>query len=516
MSVFQTQVKLIPENEGDAGLSSNNKRTDKGETPEVDEAVEAVQEISDAAEGLETDVSTEAGEAATDAVEDAIEVAETAAEDAVETVETEIEDALVLEDAVSDEEISEIEDSVEAEAEAEAESGFEATDAVESDPEPALDSEPEPAPEPEPVIAPAPVAAPAQKSGGGFVPAVLGGLVAAGLGYGAAQFSGMSDPVDGPDPVETALAAQGERMSALEGQISELTAALAAASAPQENPLIGQLTELSGQLDTKIAGLGDVLGERLTGMETALGAVNERLTVVEKRPLVESSEAATAALGAYEREIEGLRQSLEAQQANNAEIAAELEEAVAAAQSEMAAVADRAGSLQEQADATAQAAAQREAMASLDASLARGTPYGAALAVLAGGAEVPAVLSDNAESGVASMAALRASYPGAARAALDASLKETVSDDPVGRITAFLRTQSGARSLAPKEGDDPDAVLSRAEAALSEGQLADVLTELTALPAAGQAVLSDWVAQAQTRLDVTSAASELAAATQSN
>jgi hypothetical protein len=74
----------------------------------------------------------------------------------------------------------------------------------------------------------------------------------------------------------------------------------------------------------------------------------------------------------------------------------------------------------------------------------------------------------------------------------------------------------GARSLAPKEGDDPDAVLSRVEAAVREGDLATAIETLSLLPESGQAVLADWKSQAQSRLEVTQAADALAASLNKN
>ncbi len=69
----------------------------------------------------------------------------------------------------------------------------------------------------------------------------------------------------------------------------------------------------------------------------------------------------------------------------------------------------------------------------------------------------------------------------------------------MSRFSAFLRTQLGTRSLEPKAGDDADSVLSRAEAALRQGDIATALTELDALPEAGQPALAEWRAQAETR-----------------
>jgi hypothetical protein len=81
----------------------------------------------------------------------------------------------------------------------------------------------------------------------------------------------------------------------------------------------------------------------------------------------------------------------------------------------------------------------------------------------------------------------------------------------MGRITAFLRAQTGARSLTPREGNDPDAILSRAEAALREGDLVATLAELDALPAEGAARLAEWRAQAEARLAASQAVAELVA-----
>ena len=79
------------------------------------------------------------------------------------------------------------------------------------------------------------------------------------------------------------------------------------------------------------------------------------------------------------------------------------------------------------------------------------------------------------------------------------------------RVSSFLRTQTGLRSLTPRDGNDPDAVLSRAEAALTQGRLADALAELDALPDAALPALKDWTATATLRLSAESAVAALAA-----
>ena len=77
-------------------------------------------------------------------------------------------------------------------------------------------------------------------------------------------------------------------------------------------------------------------------------------------------------------------------------------------------------------------------------------------------------------------------------------------------MTTFLANQLGARSVTPRDGADPDAVLSRAEAALRSGDLAATLQELEALPAPAAEVLTGWTARAETRQGALDAADAVA------
>jgi hypothetical protein len=83
-------------------------------------------------------------------------------------------------------------------------------------------------------------------------------------------------------------------------------------------------------------------------------------------------------------------------------------------------------------------------------------------------------------------------------------------DDPAERGLSFLQTQLGIRSLAPREGDSPDAILSRAEAAARSGDLMEAVAELEALPEPARAEMSDWMERATTRAEAVAAADDLA------
>ena len=105
-------------------------------------------------------------------------------------------------------------------------------------------------------------------------------------------------------------------------------------------------------------------------------------------------------------------------------------------------------------------------MSRIEGGLETGAPLGAALDDLADAlqSDVPAELAD-VRDGVATLASLQASFPDYARAALATARREGASGEAEGGFTAFLRNQLDVRSVAPKDGDSADAVLSRAEAA---------------------------------------------------
>jgi hypothetical protein len=114
-------------------------------------------------------------------------------------------------------------------------------------------------------------------------------------------------------------------------------------------------------------------------------------------------------------------------------------------------------------------------------------------------------LADNATAGLPSLQSLQATFPDTARTALEAALRANMGESWSERVGNFLRTQVGVRSLTPREGPDPDAILSRAEASLSAGDVAQALVEIAKLPTPAQDALAAWRAQAQLRLDAQAA-----------
>ena len=66
------------------------------------------------------------------------------------------------------------------------------------------------------------------------------------------------------------------------------------------------------------------------------------------------------------------------------------------------------------------------------------------------------------------------------------------------------------RPAGPVEGDSPDAILSRMQAAVTEGDFAAALAEQRGLPEAALAASADWAAEVEARLAVEAALGALA------
>lgn len=306
-----------------------------------------------------------------------------------------------------------------------------------------------------------------EKRGSSWLALALGGVIAAGAGYGVAQYVPQGWPIQDTSALQAALAAQNQQISDLQKEIETLAA-----------------KSQDGGLD-----------DRLTAVEAAQKEALTQINDLQSRPAGEGFDPALAAEVAALKDQIAKLQSAPAPDA--AATAAILQEAQAAAEK-----------IRAEAEATAQKAEKRSALGRVQAALDTGAAYGSAIAALG---DVPAVLTENAESGVPSMAALQDSFPAAARAALDAGIRSDMGDSWTERATSFLRTQTGARSLTPSDGTDPDAILSRAEAALAQNDLAGALAEINALPVEAQAPMSDWRALAEKRQAAIQAAADLAA-----
>jgi hypothetical protein len=158
------------------------------------------------------------------------------------------------------------------------------------------------------------------------------------------------------------------------------------------------------------------------------------------------------------------------------------------------------------------------ALNAIRAAAENGAGYEAALSDLISATEVdlPEALQAHAKDGVAQLGGLQDRFSPAARAALKAIRLAEGPQTGENRLLAFLKAQFGVRSLEPQPGNSAEAVLSRAQAAVTKGDLTAALSELSALSQLGQDHLQDWIAAAQSRVAVQAALSELSSALSGN
>ncbi|MEP5731299.1 MAG: mitofilin family membrane protein [Sulfitobacter sp.] len=300
-----------------------------------------------------------------------------------------------------------------------------------------------------------------------FWPLVLGGLVAGGIGFAVAELNVLSTR-GVTDEIRATLNKQQDEITALQ----------------EVEPAVPDLTEIT----TSIAAVSD-----------AVGTLDARLTELENRPVVTIEGETVTPAPDYTDEMAALQSSIEAQKAEVEQQRIEIERLL-----------ENAVSVEEATASVAKEAAVRNALTEITVAISEGSGFVDALAALndAGVEDIPAALSDFAEDGAPTLVTLQNGFPDAARDALSAARSAGV-DEGTGGVSGFLRRQLGARSTAPREGSDPDAVLSRAEAAVREGQLDEAFNEIESLPPEVLAVMDGWLAQARARLGAENAVKDL-------
>ena len=324
----------------------------------------------------------------------------------------------------------------------------------------------------DPILAPQPVLPKKQRARPVWL--LIGGLVAALIGFGLSVLFPKGWPIADTSALEAALKAEVSETQALKVQVARLT------ETPLSPPSDPEMAHRLAAIESALA------ASQSQDPSSRLASLEDRLTAIEALPK-DGSAASGAALAALQADVAGLKSGgLSQDVVRKAAVA--IDDKVKAAEDSLAALQDR-----------TIAAGRVNALHQIAAALDSGAPFSAALSDL-GSADLPKGLADTAKSGVPSLQSLRATFPDAARAALDAALKANMGSSWTERVSAFLRDQSGARALTPRDGTDPDAVLSRAEAALTAGDLAGALAEISALPPEGQAAMAIWQAACTQRL----------------
>ncbi|MFQ1700424.1 COG4223 family protein [Loktanella agnita] len=272
-----------------------------------------------------------------------------------------------------------------------------------------------------------------------------------------------------------------DRIENQDSAIAALERQIADASVTDLSEIEATQSNLAMQVETLQAELGDTIAD-----------LTERMAALERLPRGEGGNAIPAIAG-YEAELDALR--------------AQIQDMTDIATTELETARAEAAAIEENAASAARAAAGRAAVARIQTALESGAPLGAALGDLedALGESAPDALLA-VQDGVPTLADLQEQFPEYARAALTTARSEGVSGEETSGFGAFLRNQFDVRSVAPREGNGTDAILSRAEASLRTGRLSDTLAELAGLPEVARAEMSEWLALAEMRADAIAAA----------
>lgn len=422
----------------------------------------------------------------------------------------------------------------------------------------------EPATVPSLPASPVPAAvrpAPKARRSGGFGGLVLGGVIAAALGAGAAWWALPRLPAawqpGPPAPVVDAAALsadlQARTQATLDAALANVrTDAAAAAIAAAQGELSAQAEGIAARAaEAATAAADPAVRSALAAMPTpelgqetvqslsqaaaAAGAEAARRIIAES-PASDTPANLNATLSAQASQIAALGQAvddlraalpadlaqrLDSQKAaldelsarptidpetaqrvqqvadSVAQTQAQLRQASEAATAELARVRAEAAALQDASAEAARRARTAAAAATLSSALTTGQPGAtggrdAAVAQLEqAGVAVPQALTAE----IVPLDRLQASFADAARAGLGASLG--AGDTGGSALGNFLRAQTGARSIEPREGGDPDAILSRADAAVARGDIAAALAEIDVLPEPGRAAMKGWTDQAR-------------------
>lgn len=300
-----------------------------------------------------------------------------------------------------------------------------------------------------------------------------------------------------------------------------------------------QIESLSAEVEASKAAAADAdakASDALTAVETARSDLSSEIAEAAQEPradLERMNDLATR-LVAAEATIEGFRAEIDTLGNVSSEDAAPSAEVLArvaafgasveglraeiadlkdrtslietlAANEDLAALTERVAALEEGEAATTGArdeatSIRRDAniaaaMTRIEQALLSGASFAPALsdATSLSGESAPPVLMDNATTGLPTQEELTASFPTAAQAAYAAALEEGAGDSFTGGVFAKLQGRLGGRPSVETEGDDAGAVLSRVEARLKAGLLADALTEASGLSATAQAAMSGWL-----------------------
>ncbi|XHB99818.1 phage tail protein [Nitratireductor sp. ac15] len=339
---------------------------------------------------------------------------------------------------------------------------------------------------------------------------VVGGLVALALA-GGLQWAGILPAPDrGGDAADPAVESLRQQVAALESRLSDEpatggnTEAVAAALSEARERAEATEQRLS-ELGNEITALRESISSGEAGEGPGLEAISDRLAALEEQT---QSLSAGGETGAALEDVTSRISSIEAGVREASEVAGTARKTAsdnAAALSAIKTEVDALKAQVEEADAAPRMALVIAAT-TLKSAVERGAPFASELETYTaiapeGEAEALAPLEANANSGVPSRAALAAEAPEVASRIVAATTRRAGDGEGgiIDNLMASARSLVVVRPVGSVEGDGPDAIAARMEAAVVANEYEKALAEYETLPEAGKEAAADFVERLRAR-----------------
>ncbi|ODA67933.1 Mitochondrial inner membrane protein [Methyloligella halotolerans] len=368
---------------------------------------------------------------------------------------------------------------------------------------------------------------PSARSGGGFLSHVLAGVIGGVIGVVALFLAVTYYP-----SLATRSAPE------LEARVAELENRKPPAAEVTRNDLSG-LEDRVAKLESTIDSMADQAQKG--GSVADAAAVSQQIGDAEKRlenkideRLAELPEAGSdgAESGAAKKQVADLRQQidgLKSEVATLSQTQAKVNAADAVGEADLDAVKTRVAKLEDQlpdissavkqSASEARSAAMTASLADLRTAVQSGGPYKSELDEFKGIAPASTELTPlpaHAADGIATMPELITAF----EPARDKALATEVEPAEEGFFDTLLSSAGSVvkvrRLDGAGKGNSTEAILTRARAALDEGDLAKAISEVESLKSEPKQAMEDWLAAAQARADAQSTLKRLSAAEAGN
>jgi len=341
--------------------------------------------------------------------------------------------------------------------------------------------------------------------------AVIAGLVGGAAGAGGVWFVERYSPENtAPDPALESLRQQVQALDSALARLLEERASAQASNPPADQalaPAVDELRQRVTAMESQIVGLNEsvkALQEvpRLAPGAAALVPIEQRLTDVEDR-LADLAQIAGQAEGSAE--LSGRLAAAEERITGSEQAAQEARQSATANAQRLDEIISRLTALEERVERQDEGPrlALIVAASALRSAVERGEPFAGELETYTALAPNPAAvepLTRYADTGVPTDAELVAAASDAASRIVSATTALPPDAGFLDRLMASARSAVKVRPVGEVEGETPEAIAARMEAAVQRGDHAAAIAEYDSLPAAAKEAASDFAEKLRARI----------------